>query len=389
MKKQIIIAIVASLLFLVVGIIVIKTTVNVNPDEIVCVQDPLDGDLHFYYSAGIKMQNFGTVTSYQKRSIYNFETSVRFNDGGHGTMIGSVQYELPLIDSKMRKIQEQYGSQEAVEQQLMKTVVDKCIYMVGPLMSSKESYAEKRNYLISYVEDQIANGVYMTTSKETKMVDQMTGAQKTIAVVTIVEDTLKGEPKRQESAILQEFAIKTKNFSISALPYDSAVEKQIKQQQQLAMDVQTSIAGAKKAEQRAITVAKDGEADAAEAKWKQEAIKAKLVTEAEQNLEVAKLEKQTAEQNKLRDIAEGQGLAEKKRLIMSADGALEAKLSAWVQSQQYWAAAFGTYTGNIVPQWMNVGGSGKGTSNGMNDFVSLMTIQTANQLGLDLAIKKK
>lgn len=384
MKRAIIYGVMAVILFIIAFVVTSNMVVNVNADEIVCVQDPIDGDLHFYTSPGMYNQNFGKVTVFKKRSKYEFENSVRFNDGGHGTMKGSVQYELPLASTDLRKIVEKFSTQEGLETSLIKTVVDKSIYMTGPLMSSKESYAEKRNYLISYVEDQIANGVYKTVSKEVNTTDPMTGAAKTVTVVSVVNGT-GGLPERQEESSMGEFKIRTFNFSINALPYDSAVEGQIKNQQQLAMDVQTSIADAKKAEQRAITVAKNGEADAAEAKWKQEVIKAKAVTEAQQMLEVAKLEKLTAEQNKMANILDGQGEAEKRRLIMSADGALEMKLDAWVKSQTAWAAAFGNYTGNVVPQWVSGGGNG-GSTNATTDFMNLMNMRNATDLGLSLKI---
>lgn len=41
--------------------------------------------------------------------------------------------------------------------------------MTGPLMSSKESYAEKRTNLIRFIEDQISNGVYKTAQKDIKV----------------------------------------------------------------------------------------------------------------------------------------------------------------------------------------------------------------------------
>jgi len=383
MKKAIVYGVMAVIAFVAIFVIANNMVVNVNADEIVCVQDPIDGDLHFYTQPGLYSQNFGKVTVFKKRSKYEFENPVRFNDGGHGTMIGSVQYDLPLAANDMSKIVQKFSTQEGLETSLIKTVVDKSIYMTGPLMSSKESYAEKRNYLISFVEDQIQNGVYKTISKEVNTTDPMTGAAKTVTVVSVVNGK-NGLPERQEISTMSEFKIRTFNFSIIALPYDTAVELQITKQQQLAMDVQTSIADAKKAEQRAITVAKNGEADAAEAKWKQEVIKAKMVTEAEQNLEVAKLARQTAEQEKQRLILEGQGEAEKRRLIMGADGALEMKLTAWVEAQKAWAAAFGQYEGNITPQWVS-GGNG-GSTNAATDFMNLMNMKNANDLGLSLKI---
>jgi hypothetical protein len=63
---------------------------NVDQNDILCVQAPFSGKLSWYVSGGIQWQVFGKVTIYPKRSIYTFETSVRFNEGGHGTMHGSV-----------------------------------------------------------------------------------------------------------------------------------------------------------------------------------------------------------------------------------------------------------------------------------------------------------
>jgi hypothetical protein len=64
---------------------------NVDSDEIVVIQDAIDGELHFYTQAGVVPQWFGRVTAYPKRSIYEFEAPVQFNDGGKGVIHGSIQ----------------------------------------------------------------------------------------------------------------------------------------------------------------------------------------------------------------------------------------------------------------------------------------------------------
>lgn len=378
--------------FFVVGVLVALFLVvsknvfeMVNADQIMVIQSPVKGRLTWHTSPGFKWQGWGKITKYHKRDIYEFEIPVRFNDGGHGTMVGSVQYEMPLDDKNLREIHTRFGSQKAVEKQLIQTVVNKSIYMTGPLMSSKESYAEKRNYLIRYVEDQISDGVYQTTQKEEKRVDPMTGQEKTVTVVEIVLES--GLPKRQETAVLKEFGIRTFNFSINRLPYDDAVEAQIKSQQSLAMDVQTAIAAAKKAEQNAITAEKNGEAEAMKAKWEQEVIKAKAVTEAEQNKEVAKLDRDAAEFTKQKLILEGQGEAEKKRLVMAADGALTQKLEAWTTAQQYYADALKNFKGNLVPSV--VMGDSKGVPSSGSDLINLLTVKTAKELSLDMNMKSQ
>jgi hypothetical protein len=376
------------ILSLIVGIFAIWALFNVfevnNANQIMVVQSPVKGKLTWYTDAGLKWQGFGKITKYPKRDIYKFKTSVRFNDGGHGTMFGSVSYELPLDAKDLTNIHVKFGGIKSLESQLVATVVNKSIYMTGPLMSSKESYAEKRNYLIQYVEDQIQNGVYKTISKDIKTTDQMTGAEKT---VTVVEICLKnGVPERQEDAAMNAFGIKTFNFAIDELPYDSTVEVQIKQQQQITMDVQTAIASAKKAEQNAITIAKEGEANAAKAKWEQEVIKSKAVTLAEQQKEVAQLNKEAAEFKKQEQILLGQGEAERKKLVMSADGALDKKLEAYKEVNSRYADAIAKYQGNWVPSVV-MGSDGSKGSNGANDLINMLNAKTAMDLGINLNVK--
>ena len=55
---------------------------------------------------------------------------------------------MPQDDEHLTAIHTKYGSHEAVEQQLVRTMIEKSIYMTGPLMSSTESYASRRNELL-------------------------------------------------------------------------------------------------------------------------------------------------------------------------------------------------------------------------------------------------
>ena len=401
---------------------------NVEADEIVVIQAPFSGELKFYTDPGTVWQNFGTVTTYKRRSMLEFDckeskaeriktekidgkdvvtrymasvysggSDIRFNDGGHGTICGSLQYEMPSDHEQLKKLYQRFKGQAAVEG-LLKKQTDSAIYLAGQLMSSKESYNETRNDLIHYISDQIQNGVYRTRTKTVSVNDPITQQQKLVSAAEIVLDR-DGQAQRQELSALHEFGVKIFNFTISRLPYDDQVEAQIQQQQRLTMDVQTSVAELKKAEQRNATVEQQGRANATEEKWKQEAIKAQKVVEAQQTkevaetgakqkLEVAKLEKEAAEQNKQRDILKGEGEATAKRLIIEADGALQAKLDAFVQTQANWATAFSSYTGAIVPQFMLGGGTGAtGSGTGLTNFMDIMSMQAAKALALDMTIR--
>lgn len=367
---------------------------EVDAGEIVVIQDPVDGELHVYKEPGVVAQMFGRATHYKKSNQFWFlaaknkeeqdnSISVKWNDGGQSFISGSVRYDMPNEDKQIIRLHSTFGSQEAIEHSLIKTNVEKAIYMTGPLMTSKESYAEKRNDLIFYIEDQASRGVYRTRQRDVKEPDPLTGEEKIITRVEIQMDSTKGGiPVRQEVSPITSYGVRLYNISINGINYDANVEKQIKTQQESIMSVQTAIANAKRAEQDAITAQKQGEADAAKAKWEQEVVKAKAVTLAEQELAVQDLNTKKAASYKQQQILEGEGDAAKKRLVMQANGALEQKLDAWVKAQQMWADAFKNYQGNLVPLYQS-GGANPGR-NAAQDFMEMLMMKTAKDLNLNL-----
>lgn len=370
------------------------------------IQSPVSGDLAFYTTPGVKWQGFGKVTKYKKRSEFWFSSKgdqgkatdeslkIRFNDGGHAMLSGGISWEFPLDEPRLKEIHTKFGTQEAVEQALVRKSVEKGVYMTGPHMSSKESYAERRNELLNLIEDQISQGVYLTRTVQERTKDPITGEERTVGRVEVVKND-KGTATRAEESPLAQFGIKTFNLAINEIKYDADVEKQIQQQQQAIMQVQLAIAKAKEAEQEALTTKKQGEANAAKAEWEQKTIAAKQTTEAEmvktvaetkakQMLEVAKLETQAAEQKKLADIALGQGESQRRKLVMEADGALEKKLEAWVSVNGKYADAIEKHQGAWVPSIV-MGSSNGGTTNGASDLINLFMAKTAKDLSLEMS----
>lgn len=368
---------------------------DIDAGEIVVIQDPVDGELHVYTQPEMVWQGWGKATHYKKSNTFWFSASkaegeadksipVKWNDGGHATISGSVRYDLPTDTKQMIALHSTFGSQEAIENTVIKTNIEKAIYLTGPLMTSKESYAERRSDLIFYIEDQASKGVYKTKQINVKEADAITGEEKTVTKVEIQQDTATGIYGRQEASPVAASGIRLYNISINGITYDKNVEAQIATQQQAIMQVQTAIANAKRAEQEALTTAKQGEADAAKAKWEQEVIKATLVTEAEAAKAVAELAVKTAELNKQKLILEGEGEAAKKRLSMQANGALEQKLSAWLESQKVWADAFSKFQGNLVPLYQS--GNSSGGTSAMN-WMEIMGIKAMKDLNLDMSNK--
>ena len=128
---------------------------NVDAGKICVIQAPVSGELTIHFNQGLKYQGFGKVTNYNKETEYSFSSavdkgtrtdesiSIRFNDGGKARISGSFRYELPRLREQMVELHSKYGSQEAVDQELVRTIIEKAVYMTGPLMSSKQSSSEK------------------------------------------------------------------------------------------------------------------------------------------------------------------------------------------------------------------------------------------------------
>jgi hypothetical protein len=276
----------------------------VDSSEIVVKQSAFDGKLTVYFTAGPIFQNYGTCTHYKKRAQYWFSKSasegdtsdqsikIRFNDGGHATLSGSISYYMPTDTAGVIKVHSMFNGQENIEHQLIKQVVNKSIYMTGPLMSSKESSAEKRTDLLAYIEDQAIGGIYKTEQVETKVHDDLMNTDKTVMKVKIVQD--KSGFVRQDKSPVSIYHITLDNLTINSIDYDKDVEAQIKEQQKITMMIQTATANSRKAEQDALTAELTGKAGATKAKWDQEILKAQAVTQAQQEKEVAALAAQTA-----------------------------------------------------------------------------------------------
>ena len=95
-------------------------------------------------------------------------------------------------------------------------------------------------------------------------------------------------------------------------------------------------------------------------------------------------EAQAAEQYKRKLILEGEGEAAKKRLVMEADGALDAKLKAYVDvNKEYASAIKNAQPGAWVPVVNMESGNGKG-GNSAQALMDMFAAKTARDMGVDL-----
>lgn len=297
---------------------------DVKNETIVVNQFPFTGSMEYWTTPGFKWQWFGKTTTYYKTSQLWFGSDnedgeqmgnpipVIFNDASDGQIYGSLRVKLPTDPNYLARIQTDYNGMDRLMQDLVRPTVTKVIYASGPLMSAFESYAEKKNDLIEYITDQLNNGVYKTTVKQIETVDPITGEAKTVKIASLIPDeSAPGGYKRSESSPFQYYGLEIGQVAVSKIGYADKVVKQIEQQQEANMMVQTSKAKTLAAQQEAIRAEEAGKAAAMEAKWQQEKVKAVEVTKAEQEYEVARLAalKASEEAKRVKAVGEAEAAA--------------------------------------------------------------------------------
>ena len=299
-------------------------------------QMPITGNYKVWTDGGLQVQMFGNVESYSKTSQVEFSgveknqmgyvgvgrtpaAALTFNDKGKGMIVGSFRVVLPTDNQNMSKIQRDFGSEEALIDNLVRPTLYKVVTACGPLMSSLESVSDTRTDLIAYITDQLNNGVYKTKAVKTEVLNDLTGEMETRSQSIILEDpNAPGGYARQEISPFSQYGITCGLVSILDIKYDAATQDQIDAQKQANLAVITSKTKSIEAMQRTLQITEEGKAAAEKAKWEQEREKAVAVTKAEQEREVARLAAEKAELEKKKVIAEGQAQAEANRLKVAA-----------------------------------------------------------------------
>jgi regulator of protease activity HflC (stomatin/prohibitin superfamily) len=282
-----------------------------------------------------------------------------------------------------------------MEAKLMLPVVRNALRLTANLMSARESYQERRADFTFWAWDQIQNGMYETEEYVKEVTDPIT---KEVAYKTLkrIKKDKDGNVLRQNNPI-EGLGLQLANFEIKSFEYHEKVKAQIAAQQDALMAVATAAANAKKAEQEEITAEAEGRRLVTTAQYEKEQEKVKVVLDAQQRKEVAilaaeatkataELDRDAARFFKEEQILRGEGEAERRKLVMEADGALELKLKTHQAVMFKFAEEFGKQ--KWVPQ-VSFGSSGNTGGNEATNLINLLTMQSLNSLGLDVGVKKE
>ena len=374
-------------------------------------QYPLTGKYEVWTEGGAQFQWWGNVYEYNKTTQVEFTgvekneegyvasgsnpgAAVTFNDRGRGFIIGSLRVILPRDFQHMAKIQQEFGSEEALITTLIKPTLYKVVTSCGPLMSSLESVSETRTDLIQYITDQLNNGVYKTRVEKIKAVNELTGDTETISKAEILIDR-NGNYMRQEGTgriiktkdgkeevdlcPFQQYGITCNLVSITDIKYDRATQDQIDAQKQANLAVVTAKTKSLEAIQKTVLITEQGKADAEKAKWEQEKEKAVAVTKAQQEFEVAKLEAAKAEEVARKVRAEGEAKAAANRALVAAGLTPLEAANIKKETAIGIAQALAKSEVSWVPKIMYTGGNG-GSNDPMQSVGLKMLMDIADKL---------
>lgn len=394
-KKQII-GIITGAVAIVVLFLMGTLFEDANKSKNYVCQMPITGTYHVWTDGGLQWQGMGNVEVYNKTSQVEFSelrkdetgyiaegknpaAALTFNDKGRGMIVGSFRVVLPTDAQNMQKIQRDFGSEEALINNLVRPTLYKVVTACGPLMSSLESVSETRTDLIFYITDQLNNGVYKTRSIKEEVVNELTGDKETrVRSEIISSDTGIGGYARQEVSPFSTYGITCGLVSILDIKYDKATQDQIDAQKSANLAVITAKTKSLEAIQRTVQITEEGKATAEKAKWEQEREKAVAVTKAEQEKEVARLAAEKANYEKQRIIAEGEAQAAANRAKVAA-GLTPQERAEWEYKTAVGVAeALANSKVRWVPEIMMSGGSGGGNA---MDAVSLnMMLEVVKKL---------
>jgi len=383
-----------------------------NAGQRTLIQYP-NGTLVVQFEPGIYMQLFGRTTVYNDVITFDFDKvksiedasidqqgiSVRYQDGGTGTIYGKARLNLPNDEPTMIIAHKAFRSNQGISHKLIKTVTEESMNLTAGLMTSEEAYTEKRGIFTEWSRDQLQNGKYKTELKQIVLSEESTGKQilRNIPVIAYSDNGL----QIHLDSDLRAYGITVSGYQITDWDFEAKTLKQIAAKREATMAIITAKAQAEQAKQEEITAEEKGKAEVIKARYEKEVEKQRAVTDAEkikqvavisasQKVDVATQGRLEAEQKKLtaveykqEQILRGEGDGEYKKLVMSADGALEQKLKAWVEVNQQYANAISKQ--KWVPE-IQMGSTEKGSGNSANDLLSLFLAKTAKDISLDIEV---
>lgn len=333
-----------------------------------------------------------------------------------GTVEASTRVRMPSGEQFL-KIAREYRTPENFMQTAVVPAVKETLQTTASLMTADDYFAGARSEFGSSFEDQLRNGqniikrkeVQVAVSTERQEGDKLVsgagsdGEQKRTTFVTEKEVDSKGRELRkpQQFVLLGAEVVEARITNI--LPNEQFRARMVKVQ---TAQADLAIARAdrlKEEEGKLLSIAKGQRLvedkrqetlrDQVERTTNAETDKLLAITKASKAEEEAKIAKRTSQELLEKAKIDAQATktsadadAYQKRVVLEADGALQAKLDAYVKAVE--ATAQGIANASVPTTVFGGSGEGIGRAAEIQNFMNLQNMQAMKTLGLDMSIKK-
>ena len=345
------------------------------------------------------------------------QQEIRFHDSVTANMRMTARFQLPETEELFLPMAIAYRSQENLINSSLIPIMQEAMRNSGRMYSAQEYIGGKGGDFENAVLDQIRNGIYLLDIEESR---SSSGAQsitqpesrtiqqdQTVQVSVRIRRDTTGQEMRKDAQDhpLKKFGLVLVQANVQDVDPDPAFKDKLKEQREAAAQVAIERQNARKEEERKKRIIAQGEAEKAEKKIElekqqierviagetkakeAEQDQVKKVTEAntrkreaEIEYERKQIELQTAKLEAERIQTLAQAEADKRRMLMEADNALEKRLEAFVQVSSAFADAIRDK--RLVPEVVVSNTGGSGNQSNATDLIALLMAKTARDLGV-------
>jgi len=185
------------------------------------------GTLLVKFTPGIYFKGFGNTEVYKDVITFDFDKQdavtesslnftgivVRYQDGGTGRVFGKARFALPNNEEQMIRLHKDFRSNDAVANKLIKTLAEESMNLTAGLMTSEESYAEKRGIFTQWAEEQIALSKFFTELKS-MVEEQQDTKERVIRNIPVIKYGADGQPLHHASDF-KNYGITVSGFQIT------------------------------------------------------------------------------------------------------------------------------------------------------------------------------
>lgn len=385
--------------------VIAVASVSVNDGGYRTVIQSPTGNMSVKFTEGWYLAPFSKETVYPNVMSYDLGEgglSVRYQDGGRGTVDGNVRVQLPNDEAAMLKFHREFLSVEGAMNKLVVPEVRQALNQTAGLLTSEEAYAEKRSNIAEWAEAIMENGRFVTKTV-TREITMSDGTKQRKQIPEIA--TKDGQPLHQGSPF-KEYSLQVSGFQVTNIDFESATQTQIDEKRKAEMASITARANADKAAWEEKQVEAEGKKLVAQRRYEQLQLNEKEILLAErekqtaviaaqkvkevnqEQLLAAKIDVQTAKEQAEATTLRAKADADAKKLLMEADGALQVKSDTAIQINKIWAEAYQNRQVQDVPSIIMGGNTAASGRDAASNFMNMMEAKLAKDLQADFKLNK-